>query len=69
MQGQLYAFGKIKTTGDNLMYPTPFMDLQGWFLRDFSAGNVTLAACAEKSAVTWGGGKYGELGYGPKGKK
>lgn len=69
LQGQLYAFGKIKTTGDNLMYPTPFMDLQGWVLRDFSAGNVTFAACAEKSAVTWGGGQYGELGYGPKGKK
>lgn len=69
LQGQLYAFGKLKTTGDNTMYPMPFMDLQGWVLRDFSAGSVTFAACAEKSTATWGGGMYGELGYGPKGKK
>jgi len=68
-QGQMYAWGKLKTTGDNQMYPSPLMDLQGWKLRDFSCGNVTFAGCAEKSAVTWGGGMYGELGYGPKGKK
>ena len=69
LQGQMYAWGKLKTTGDNQMYPSPLMDLQGWTLRDFACGNVTFAACAEKSAVTWGGGAYGELGYGPKGKK
>lgn len=69
LQGQLYAFGKLKTSGDNTMYPVPFMELQGWVMRDFASGGVTFAACAEKSAVTWGGGAYGELGYGPKGKK
>ena len=69
LQGQMYAFGKLKTTGDNTMYPVPLMDLQGWVLRDFACGSVTFAGCAEKSAVTWGGGAYGELGYGPKGKK
>jgi len=51
------------------MYPTPFLGLSGWVLRDFACGHVTYAACAEKSAVTWGGGLYGELGYGPSGKK
>lgn len=69
VQGQLYAFGKLKTAGDNTMYPTPFLGLSGWVLRDFACGHVTYAACAEKSAVTWGGGLYGELGYGPSGKK
>ena len=67
--GQLYAFGKLKANGDNTMYPMPQMDLQGWILRDFAAGAVTFATCAQKSAVTWGAGGYGELGYGPNGKK
>jgi alpha-tubulin suppressor-like RCC1 family protein len=69
LQGQLYAWGKLKTSGDTQMYPSPFMGLQGWTLRDFACGYVTFAGCSEKSAVTWGGASYGELGYGPKGKK
>ena len=31
--GQLYAFGKLKVSGDNTMFPMPQMDLQGWVLR------------------------------------
>jgi len=67
--GQLYAFGKLKVSGDNTMFPMPQMDLQGWVLRDFASGAVTFATCANESAVTWGAGGYGELGYGPNGKK
>ena len=48
------------------MYPVPFMGLQGWVLRDFARWRHV--RCAEKSAVTWGGRAYAELGYGPKGR-
>ena len=44
MMGQMYAFGKLKTTGDNNMYPIPFMDLQGWNIRSMACGNTTFAA-------------------------
>ena len=67
--GQLYAFGKLKVSGDNTMYPMPQMDLQGWVLRDFASGAVTFATCQDEMTVTWGAGGYGELGYGPEGKK
>jgi alpha-tubulin suppressor-like RCC1 family protein len=67
--GQLYAFGKLKVSGDNTMFPMPQMDLQGWVLRDFASGAVTFATCQNESTVTWGAGAYGELGYGPNGKK
>ena len=50
------------------MFPMPQMDLQGWVLRDLPSGAVTFA-CVNESAVTWGAGGYGELGYGPNGKK
>lgn len=36
---------------------------------DFACGSVIFAGCVEKSVVTWGGGAYGEFGYGFKGKK
>ena len=70
LQGQMYCFGKLKTTGDNNMYPIPFLDLQGWRLNAVACGNTTFAACGENNAITWGqGGGNGELGYGPKGPK
>lgn len=68
-QGQLYAWGKLKVTGDNTMYPQPVLDLQGWTLRHLACGNTTFAAVGETSTITWGNGAYGELGYGPKGQK
>ena len=68
--GQMYCFGRLKTTGDNTMYPVPFMDLQGWNLRSVACGATTYAACGEDQAITWGqGGGNGELGYGPDGPK
>ncbi len=60
---------QIKTSGDNQMYPKPFLELSGWMPRAFSAGAVTFAMCSETSSITWGGASYGELGYGPAGKK
>jgi alpha-tubulin suppressor-like RCC1 family protein len=70
LMGQMYCFGRLKTTGDNTMYPVPFMDLQGWNLRSVACGATTYAACGEDQAITWGqGGGNGELGYGPDGPK
>ena len=51
------------------MYPTDLHTLQGWVVRDMAAGNVTYALCSDDKCVTWGQAQYGELGYGPGGKK
>ena len=68
--GQMYVWGKPKTSGDNHMYPVPFMDFQGWNLRSVSCGATTFAAAGEDQAITWGqGAGCGELGYGEKGPK
>jgi len=67
--GQVFYCGRIKTTGDSQMYPIDLHSLSGWVLRDLSAGNVTYACCADDKCVTWGQAQYGELGYGPGGKK
>jgi alpha-tubulin suppressor-like RCC1 family protein len=68
--GQMYCFGKIKTGGDNHMYPVPFLDLQGWNLRSFACGLNTFVACGEDQTIAWGqGGGCGELGYGESGPK
>jgi len=70
LMGQMYCFGKLKTNGDNTMYPIPFLDLQGWNLRSVACGATTFAACGEREAITWGqGGGNGELGYGASGPK
>ena len=70
LMGQMYCFGRLKTTGDNTMYPVPFLDLQGWRLRSVACGATTYAACGEDQAITWGqGAGCGELGYGPEGPK
>lgn len=72
--GQLFAWGKLKNSGDNLMYPTPYMELAGWEIRSFSCGATTFGCAAtfdgEKSTITWGATSgFGELGYGEGGKK
>ncbi|CAG9463842.1 unnamed protein product [Pedinophyceae sp. YPF-701] len=67
--GQLFACGKLKVSGDGLMRPMPLQHLQGWKLRDISAGTVTFAVCSDTSTVTWGQAQYGECGFGPNGKK
>eukprot|EP00245_Coleochaete_scutata_P005890 TRINITY_DN1986_c0_g1_i1.p1 TRINITY_DN1986_c0_g1~~TRINITY_DN1986_c0_g1_i1.p1 ORF type:complete len:496 (-),score=119.88 TRINITY_DN1986_c0_g1_i1:650-2137(-) len=67
--GQLYWWGKVKQTGENIMYPKPFADLSGWNIRSLDAGNTSSAAAADDSCITWGTAIYGELGYGPTGPK
>ncbi|KAI7839928.1 hypothetical protein COHA_006322 [Chlorella ohadii] len=72
--GQLFAWGKLKPSGDNLMYPTPYHELSGWNIKSFSCGSSTFGCAAtygsEKSTITWGHSNgYSELGYGPSGKK
>ena len=70
LMGQMYCFGKIKTSGDNHMYPVPFLDLQGWNLRSIACGATTFVACGEDQAIAWGqGAGCGELGYGASGPK
>lgn len=72
--GQLFAWGKLKVSGDNLMYPTVYLELAGWNLRSLSCGSTTFGCSAtaggEKSVITWGHTNgYSELGYGEGGKK
>jgi hypothetical protein len=70
LMGQMYCFGKVKTSGDNHMYPVPFLDLQGWNLRSIACGATTFVACGEDQAIAWGqGAGCGELGYGASGPK
>lgn len=72
--GQLYAWGKLKVSGDNTMRPTPMMDLAGWTASAMASGGATFFAAAtaadgDRAAVAWGHALHGELGFGPKGKK
>ncbi|XP_050208577.1 uncharacterized protein LOC126657950 isoform X2 [Mercurialis annua] len=67
--GQLYMWGKIKSTGDDWMYPKPLMDLSGWNLRCMDSGSMHHFVGADNSCISWGHAQYGELGYGPAGQK
>lgn len=67
--GQLFGWGKLKTSGDNFMYPYPMYDLQGWNVRSMACGPNTYAIAADYSVIIWGQAVAGELGYGPDGKK
>ncbi|CAN1323196.1 Protein RCC2 [Linum perenne] len=67
--GQLYMWGKIKSTGDDWMYPKPLMDLSGWNIRCMDSGNMHFFVGADNSCISWGHAQYGELGYGPQGQK
>ncbi|KAJ8498711.1 hypothetical protein OPV22_009263 [Ensete ventricosum] len=67
--GQLYMWGKLKTTGDDWMYPKPVMDLSGWNIRCMDSGNMHHIVGADDSCISWGHAQYGELGYGPIGPK
>ncbi|OAY68344.1 Protein RCC2 [Ananas comosus] len=67
--GQLYMWGKLKTTGDDWMYPKPLMDLSGWNIRCMASGNMHHVVGADDSCISWGHALYGELGYGPLGQK
>ncbi|MCL7037136.1 hypothetical protein MKW94_025705 [Papaver nudicaule] len=67
--GQLYMWGKIKSTGDDWMYPKPLMDLSGWNIRCMDSGATHNFVGADQSCISWGHSQNGELGYGPKGPK
>lgn len=66
---QLYAWGKLKTSGDNTTHPQPVHDLSGWNPRSMACGPATFAVAAESSVITWGAATNQELGYGEGGKK
>ncbi|OVA12616.1 Regulator of chromosome condensation [Macleaya cordata] len=67
--GQLYMWGKIKSTGDDWMYPKPLLDLSGWNIRCMDSGSMHHFVGADESCISWGHSQYGELGYGPNGPK
>uniref|UniRef100_A0ACD5UVP4 Uncharacterized protein n=1 Tax=Avena sativa TaxID=4498 RepID=A0ACD5UVP4_AVESA len=67
--GQMYMWGKMKTTGDDWMYPKPLMDLSGWNVRCMASGNMHHIVGADDSCISWGNAQFGELGYGPNGQK
>lgn len=67
--GQLYMWGKLKTTGDDCMYPKPLMDLSGWNIRCMDSGSMHNFVGADDSCISWGASQYGELGHGPVGPK
>ncbi|XP_057435033.1 uncharacterized protein LOC130727801 [Lotus japonicus] len=67
--GQLYMWGKIKSTGDDWMYPKPVMDLSGWNIRCMDSGSMHHFVGADSSCISWGHAQNGELGYGPTGQK
>ncbi|KAL3640954.1 hypothetical protein CASFOL_015922 [Castilleja foliolosa] len=67
--GQLYMWGKIKSSGDDWMYPKPLMDLSGWNLRCMDSGHMHHFVGADSSCISWGLAQSGELGYGPNGQK
>nr|XP_004238336.1 protein RCC2 [Solanum lycopersicum] len=67
--GQLYMWGKIKSTGDDSMYPKPLLDLSGWNLRCMDSGYMHHFVGADSSCISWGLAQCGELGYGPHGQK
>ncbi|XP_044962058.1 protein RCC2-like [Hordeum vulgare subsp. vulgare] len=64
-RGQLYMWGKVKTKGDEWMYPKPVIDLSGWNIRCMASGNMHHAVGADDSCISWGHSLYGENGYGP----
>jgi len=68
--GMLYSWGNRKpSSSDCEMYPRPFIDFQGWKIRDMSCGPGTFAVAAERSVILWGQAKNGELAKGLEGKR
>jgi len=66
---QLYAWGRLKASGDCSTYPAQLSDLSGWNIRHVSCGPGTFAVAADNAAIAWGAAMHGELGQGPAGKK
>ncbi|CAO3616933.1 unnamed protein product [Cunninghamella blakesleeana] len=68
---QVLLWGKWKNTGDGSagqpwMTPRYLYDLNGWTLRNISAGNCSLFALADEESTTiaWGQVQNAELGFG-----
>jgi hypothetical protein len=67
---QLFAWGKLKVSGDCSTSPTQLTDLSGWNIRQMSCGPGTFAVAADSSCIAWGASvSGGELGQGAGGKK
>mmetsp|Transcript_26717 Transcript_26717/g.44812 ORF Transcript_26717/g.44812 Transcript_26717/m.44812 type:complete len:577 (-) Transcript_26717:375-2105(-) len=63
--GQMYFFGRTKSTGEAVMYPKPVVTINGWNVKSFSCGNNSTIVAADSSVITWGPSpSYGELAYG-----
>ncbi|GAB5593939.1 hypothetical protein Unana1_08839 [Umbelopsis nana] len=70
-QKQVLLWGKWKNTGDGSsgqpwMQPRYIYDLNGWKMKDISAGSQSLFAIAdeEATAIAWGQVQSSELGFG-----
>lgn len=71
--GQLFAWGKLKVSGDNLMYPQPYLELAGWDIRSLACGSSTFAVAAsygsEESTITWCACGVGRVGLSSPGRE
>jgi alpha-tubulin suppressor-like RCC1 family protein len=63
--GVLYTWGKIKTGGDSIMYPTQERDLSGWKLSALACGGSSAMVLGDTNTIAWGAATDGELGFGP----
>jgi alpha-tubulin suppressor-like RCC1 family protein len=66
--GILYVWGKIKTGGDAIMYPTQERDLSGWKIAQMSCGGSSAMVVADDTKTIAWGTADGELGFGPEQK-
>jgi len=67
--GILYAWGKIKLSGDSIMYPTHERDLSGWKIATMACGGSSAMVIGdENKTIAWGNAGEGELGFGPEQK-
>jgi len=62
--GVLYSWGKIKSAGDSIMYPTPEKDLSGWKIASLSCGGASAMVVGDGKTIAWGQVADGELGFG-----
>ena len=63
--GQMFFWGRTKSSGEATMYPKPVYDLNGWNIRSFCCGSNSTFVAADDAVISWGPSPtYGELGYG-----
>jgi len=66
--GQLFMWGKVKSSGDAWTRPTHVPDLMGWNVKVVSCGSTTTFVFAENCVISFGSALYGELGFGEETK-